>query len=340
VSTNETLAGYANLLLYSAMAVYAGGMAAFATDLAVSGRQATAAAKTAVRERVLVAAGPSDGTAQGASDGPPPVDELATTQPMTPITHRRKAAGIAMSLTWLAFLLHASAVLCRGLAVERPPWGNMYEFACAGSAVVTAVFLAACLRKDLRFLGLFVTGPVLLTLGLAVTVLYTQAGQLVPALKSYWLAIHVTVAFISSALLVLAFSATVLYLVQSSRETRRAAGREVGGNFMDALPSAGELDQAAYRLHAIAFPLWTFTIVAGAIWAENAWGHYWGWDPKEVWSFVIWVIYAGYLHARATRGWGPRKAAYIACVGFAALLFNFLVVNIWIVGLHSYAGVS
>jgi cytochrome c-type biogenesis protein CcsB len=346
VSTNETLASYANLLLYSAMAVYAGGMAAFATDLAVSGRQATAAAKTAVRERVLVTAGPADGSSMVESAGPPSVDELATlptmTPTMTPVAQpgRRKAAGIAMSLTWLAFLLHASAVLCRGLAVERPPWGNMYEFACAGSAVVTAVFLAACLRKDLRYLGLFVTGPVLLTLGLAVTVLYTQAGQLVPALKSYWLAIHVTVAFISSALLVLAFSATVLYLVQASREARRAAGTEVGGNFMDALPSAAELDQAAYRLHAIAFPLWTFTIVAGAIWAENAWGHYWGWDPKEVWSFVIWVIYAGYLHARATRGWGARKAAYIACVGFAALLFNFLVVNIWIVGLHSYAGVS
>jgi cytochrome c-type biogenesis protein CcsB len=328
VSTNETLASYANLLLYSAMAVYAGGMAAFATDLAVSGRQATAAAKTAVRERILVAAGPADAS--------------SAIEPARPVAQpgRRKAAGIAMSLTWLAFLLHASAVLTRGLAVDRPPWGNMYEFACAGSAVVTAVFLVACLRKDLRFLGLFVTGPVLLTLGLAVTVLYTQAGQLVPALKSYWLAIHVTVAFISSALLVLAFSATVLYLVQASRETRRAAGTEVGGNFMDALPSAAELDQAAYRLHAIAFPLWTFTIVAGAIWAENAWGHYWGWDPKEVWSFVIWVIYAGYLHARATRGWGARRAAYIACVGFAALLFNFLVVNIWIVGLHSYAGVS
>jgi cytochrome c-type biogenesis protein CcsB len=245
-----------------------------------------------------------------------------------------------MSLTWLAFLLHAGAVLLRGLAVMRPPWGNMFEFATAGAAVVTVVFLVACLRKDLRYLGLFITGPVLLTLGLAVSVLYTQAGQLVPALKSYWLAIHVSIAFISSALLVLAFSATVLYLVQSSRETRRAAGTEVGGNFMDALPSAAELDQAAYRLHAIAFPLWTFTIVAGAIWAESAWGHYWGWDPKEVWSFVIWVIYAGYLHARATRGWGPRKAAYIACVGFAALLFNFLVVNIFIVGLHSYAGVS
>ncbi len=168
-----------------------------------------------------------------------------------------------MSLTWLALLLHAGAVLLRGLAVDRPPWGNMYEFATAGAVVVTGVFLVACLRKDLRFLGLFITGPVLLTLGLAVSVLYTQAGQLVPALKSYWLAIHVSIAFISSALLVLAFSATVLYLVQASRETRRAAGTEVGGNFMDALPSAAELDQAAYRLHAIAFPLWTFTIVAG-----------------------------------------------------------------------------
>jgi cytochrome c-type biogenesis protein CcsB len=323
VSTNETLASYSNLLLYSSMAVYAGAFAAFAADLAVTGRRATAAVAAGVREAVLVG-GPAQPAAVVA--GPPVV--------------RRQAVGIAMSLTWLALLLHGGSVLLRGLAVMRPPWGNMYEFATAGAAVVTAVFLVVCLRSDLRFLGLFITGPVLLTLGLAVSVLYTQAGQLVPALKSYWLAIHVSIAFISSALLVLGFSATVLYLVQASRERRRAAGEPVGGNFMDALPSAKALDQAAYRLHAIAFPLWTFTIVAGAIWAESAWGHYWSWDPKEVWSFVIWVIYAGYLHARATRGWGPRNAAYIACVGFAALLFNFLVVNIWIVGLHSYAGVS
>jgi cytochrome c-type biogenesis protein CcsB len=339
VSTNETLASYSNLLLYSSMAVYAGAFAAFAADLAVTGRQATAAVRVAVRESALVGAG---STAPGADPAVPdpaagPLGEVpADGSPAV----RRQAVGIAMSLTWLALLLHAGSVLLRGLAVDRPPWGNMYEFATAGAAVVTAVFLVVCLRKDLRFLGLFITGPVLLTLGLAVSVLYTQAGQLVPALKSYWLAIHVSIAFISSALLVLGFSATVLYLVQASREARRAAGTPVGGNFMDALPTARELDLAAYRLHAIAFPLWTFTIVAGAIWAESAWGHYWSWDPKEVWSFVIWVIYAGYLHARATRGWGPRNAAYIACVGFAALLFNFLVVNIWIVGLHSYAGVS
>jgi cytochrome c-type biogenesis protein CcsB len=337
VSANETLAGYSNLLLYSSMAVYAGAFGAFATDLAVSGRQATAAAAAQVKDAVKSAVKEPALVAAGNAPQPRAASEV-TSPPVPPI--RRRAVGIAMSLTWLAFLLHAGAVLLRGLAVDRPPWGNMYEFATAGAVVVTGVFLVACLRKDLRYLGLFITGPVLLTLGLAVSVLYTQAGQLVPALKSYWLAIHVSIAFISSALLVLAFSATVLYLVQSSRETRRATGTEVGGNFMDALPSAAELDQAAYRLHAIAFPLWTFTIVAGAIWAESAWGHYWGWDPKEVWSFVIWVIYAGYLHARATRGWGPRKAAYIACVGFAALLFNFLVVNIFIVGLHSYAGGS
>jgi cytochrome c-type biogenesis protein CcsB len=335
VSTNETLAGTSNLLLYSSMAVYAGAFAAFAADLAVTGRRATAAVSASVRQAVLVGA-PADAAAGNDGEASQPAAEVRT----GPAAVRRQAAGIAMSLTWLALLLHGSAVLLRGLAVMRPPWGNMFEFATAGAAVVTAVFLVVCLRSDLRFLGLFITGPVLLTLGLAVSVLYTQAGQLVPALKSYWLAIHVSIAFISSALLVLGFSATVLYLVQAWRERRRADGETVGGNFMDALPSARDLDQAAYRLHAIAFPLWTFTIVAGAIWAESAWGHYWSWDPKEVWSFVIWVIYAGYLHARATRGWGPRNAAYIACVGFAALLFNFLVVNIWIVGLHSYAGVS
>lgn len=334
MSTNETLAGYSNLLLYSSMAVYAGAFAAFAADLAVTGRQAATSMRVRARQAVLVGGPAEDATAE------PTTDTTVGTASAAPPAVRRQAVGIAMSLTWLALLLHGSAVVVRGIAVMRPPWGNMFEFATAGAAVVTAVFLVVCLRSDLRFLGLFITGPVLLTLGLAVSVLYTEAGQLVPALKSYWLAIHVSIAFISSALLVLGFSATVLYLVQAWRERRRDAGERVGANFMDALPSSRQLDQAAYRLHAIAFPLWTFTIVAGAIWAESAWGHYWSWDPKEVWSFVIWVIYAGYLHARATRGWGPRNAAYIACVGFAALLFNFLVVNIWIVGLHSYAGVS
>ncbi|GAB3684912.1 c-type cytochrome biogenesis protein CcsB [Angustibacter aerolatus] len=330
MSVNETLANAANLLLYGAMAAYAVAFVAFCSDLA-GGTARAARARSEVGTRQLVGAGAPVGatgaTAAVAGDGTP--GEPAP----------RKGAAIGVSLTVLALLLHVAAVTVRGISVERPPWGNMYEFATAGSAVVTLVFVAALRWRDLRFLGTFVIGPVLLTLGLSVVVLYAKADQLVPSLRSYWLAIHVSVAFISSALFTLAFSLTVLYLVQARREERRVAG-PVGKSFMDALPSARDLDLTSYRLHAIAFPLWTFTLVAGAIWAENAWGRYWGWDPKEVWTFVIWVVYAGYLHARATRGWQGRKAAGLALAGYACILFNFLVVNIFFVGMHSYAGVG
>lgn len=252
---------------------------------------------------------------------------------------RSKAAGIAVSLTVLAFLLHAAGVAARGMSVHRAPWGNMYEFSITGAVVVTAVYLAVLLRRDVRYLGTFVIGPVLLTLGLAVTVLYTQAAQLVPALQSFWLLIHVSVAFVASALFTLAFSTTVLQLVQQRREQARAAGTPPRrGTFMDALPGSDDLEHSAYRLHVMAFPLWTFTVIAGAIWADKAWGKYWGWDPKEIWSLVIWIVYAAYLHARVTRGWDGRRSAYLALAGYASLLFNFLVVNVFFVGMHSYSG--
>jgi cytochrome c-type biogenesis protein CcsB len=105
-----------------------------------------------------------------------------------------------------------------------------------------------------------------------------------------------------------------------------------------ALPPARSLDRTAYGIHAVAFPLWTFTLIAGAIWAEQAWGHYWNWDPKEVWTFVIWVVYAAYLHARATTGWTPRAANYLALAGYACILVNYMVVNVFFVGQHSYSG--
>jgi cytochrome c-type biogenesis protein CcsB len=195
------------------------------------------------------------------------------------------------------------------------------------------------LRRDVRYLGTFVIGPVLLTLGLAVAVFYTQAAQLVPALHSFWLVIHVSVAFVASALYTLGFSTTVLQLVQERRELATAAGREPRrGRFMAALPSSAALDRSSYSLHVAAFPLWTFTVIAGAIWAESAWGRYWNWDPKETWSFVIWVVYAGHLHARATRGWDGRKAAYFALAGYACILMNFMIVNVFFVGKHSYGG--
>jgi len=337
---DEQLAGASNVLIYSAMLVYTGALAAFAFDLSGHGRAAhPEAAREAAREaeredavrRELVAAGgvPSPGpgaAATPAGDATPP---------------RRKAAGIAVSLTWLAFGLHLAGVVARGLSAHRPPWGNMYEFTISGAVVITGVFLLALTRRDLRYLGTFVVGPVLLSLGLAISVLYTQSAQLLPALQSVWLVIHVTVAFTASALFTIAFSATVVQLVQDRRERARAAGREpVRGRFMDQLPDAAELERTAYRLTAVAFPLWTFTVMAGAIWAERSWGRYWNWDPKEVWSFVIWVVYAGYLHARATRGWDGRRAAYLGLAGFACILFNFLVVNIFFPGLHAYSGVG
>lgn len=314
---NENLATNANLLLYGAMTAYTVAFLAFTLDLAGGAARAQAAPA-----RELVAAG-------GVVIGRPRT-------PASEVRARRQAAGIGVSLTALGVLLHVASVVLRGVATQRPPWGNMYEYATAGAAVVPLVFLIALRWRDLRYLGTFVIGPVLLMLGLAVTVLYTRAGQLVPSLKSVWLAIHVSVAFIASALFTIAFSLTVLYLVQERRERLGASRR----SFMAALPGPRELDVASYRLHAVAFPLWTFTLVAGAIWAENAWGRYWGWDPKEVWTFVIWVVYAGYLHARATRGWQGRKAAVLALVGYACILFNFLVVNIFFVGFHSYAGVG
>jgi cytochrome c-type biogenesis protein CcsB len=345
MSVNETLASYSNLLLYSAMAAYTGAFLSFTLDLAGGparvrrARELAESVRQPAQEPVAAAAVSS----AGAPSGLPPADRggHASSRPAAPTSEpRRAAASIGVSLTTLALVLHLASVLLRGLSVDRPPWGNMFEFSTAGAAVVTLVYLAVLRWRDLRYLGTFVIGPVLLTLGLAVTVLYTAAAQLAPSLRSYWLAIHVTVAFIASALLTIAFSATVLYLVQDARERRRAEGQQVKLTFMEALPSARDLDQAAYRLHAVAFPLWTFTLVAGAIWAENAWGRYWGWDPKEVWTFVIWVVYAGYLHARATRGWEGRKAAWLAMVGYACVLFNFLVVNIVFVGMHSYAGIS
>ncbi len=334
MAVNESLAQASNVLVYSAMVVYTGAFGAYTVDLSGRGRVAArtaAAAAQAPREPApaLVGAG-------GPPSGPGP--EVAGA---APVPAPGRAAGIAVSLTVLAFALHAGAVLARGLSAGRAPWGNMYEFAVSGAMVVTAVFLGVLARRDIRYLGAFVIGPVLLTLGLAVTVLYTQSSQLVPALQSFWLFIHVSVAFIASALFTLAFSTTVLQLVQERREMARAAGRPVrGARFMDAMPTSRALDRSSYRLHVIAFPLWTFTVMAGAIWAEAAWGRYWGWDPKEVWSFVIWVVYAGYLHARVTRGWDGRRAAYLSLVGYACILFNFLVVNVFFVGHHSYAGIG
>ena len=347
---DQGLSDISNAFIYSAMLVYTISFLGFAIDLAGRGKTPPPeAAPVRFGATVSVGAGPSAAPVGGVRageddpvDGSDPAAPASTGPALPDPPGRSRSLGIAMSMAYLGFALHLGGVVARGLSVDRAPWGNMYEFSISGTLVVSAVFLLVVARRpELRFLGTFIIGPVLLSLGLATAVFYTEAAQLLPALKSFWLVIHVSVAFIASALFTLGFSLTVIQLVQERREKIRARGETLRrGQFMDALPNSSSLESSAYQLHAIAFPLWSFTLIAGAIWAEKAWSSYWSWDPKEVWSFVIWVVYAAYLHARATQGYQGRRAAYLAVAGFACLMFNYLGVNFLFVGFHGYAGVG
>jgi cytochrome c-type biogenesis protein CcsB len=235
----------------------------------------------------------------------------------------------------LGTALLAAGVLFRGLATERPPWGNMYEFMVAAALVAAVAYLGLVARLGVSWLGPIVTGVVVVVLGLSILV-YVPAGPLVPALHSYWLALHVSAAAIAGGGFVLGAAASALFLVKDRAERRSPGSGEQG--LLGRLPTTAVMDRLAYRLHAFAFPVWTFAaLIAGPIWAQNAWGRYWGWDPKEVWAFITFVVYAGYLHARATAGWRGKGAAVLALVGFATFLFNFVGVNLFVGGLHSYA---
>ncbi|QHC02295.1 c-type cytochrome biogenesis protein CcsB [Epidermidibacterium keratini] len=247
---------------------------------------------------------------------------------------------IGVVLTTLALVAHITSLVLRGLATERLPWGNMFEFASAIVICAVVTYLVLAFRRpDRRFLGAFLLPIVVLILVLSGLKLYVTAGPVVASLRSYWLAIHVSAASIASGILLVSFVASVLYLVKVRHEEKeRATGDYVPSRIAGALPSSATLDRLAARTMMFAFPIWTFAIIAGAIWAEAAWGRYWGWDPKETWAFISWVVYAGYLHARATPGWKGRKSAYLNILGAATMIFNFVVVNTVIAGLHSYSG--
>ncbi len=248
-------------------------------------------------------------------------------------TRTEKAARIATAMMILGFILLFAGVIARGISAHRVPWGNMYEFSITGALAFTGAYLAALRKYDLRWLGLLVSIAVLLTLGTAVAVLYRPSAPLVPALKSTWLVIHVSAAIISGGVFLLAnvIAGAYLYLDSMERKGLRAA-------WAQRLPSLEVLDQLSYRLVAFVFPLWTFAVIAGAIWAESAWGRYWGWDPKETWAFITWVAYAAYLHARVTIGWRGRRAAWLCLFAGSTFLFNYIYVNIYGTGKHTYSG--
>ena len=358
-ATNENLANVSNTLIYSSMAVYTLAFFAYIAEWLFGSRSKvgrTAAALTATSGAKEAKAGPAVTVSKGGGtavlERPAVVVRAASGSrdvPDGPGAHGGTEQGdlygrIAVSLTLLAFAVEAGGVLTRALSVERAPWGNMYEFNITFTTVAVGVYLALlALKKNVRWLGLPQITTVLLDLGLAVTVLYTASDQLVPALHSYWLYIHVSTAIFCGAVFYVGAVATILYLFKDSFENKLASGGTPGrfaNSVLDRLPAAASLDKFAYRVNAAVFPLWTFTIIAGAIWAGDAWGRYWGWDPKETWSFITWVAYAGYLHARATAGWKGRKAAYLALVAFGCWLFNYYGVNIFVSGKHSYADVG
>lgn len=326
--TPETLASNANIALYAAMVVFTLAMLAFAGHLAARApRRADerAVERSAERESVLVGAGAATEVSES----------VASTSPAESATSRQRGS-IGLTLTYLGTLLLVASVLMRGLAVSRPPWGNMFEFATAAAAAVAVTFSVLAKRNRWEWLGVFVVAPILLVLGLSLTVLYTEAGELMPALRSYWLGIHVSVAFIAVALFTIAFAIGVLYLVRARREQTPPAKP----NFIESLPTSARLEQAAYSLNMVGFILWSFTVIAGAIWAKEAWGAYWQWDPKEVWSFVIWTVYAAYMHGRATAGMDLKKSTFIALAGYVAVILNFTLVNLMstFAGMHNYSG--
>ena len=297
---------------------------------------AYAGAAASRRARQVTAGAPRTRELVGAGAPAPPA--RPTVAPPSRATSR--AGRTAVALTVLGALVHLGSLTTRGIAADRLPWGNMYEFSSSVAFTAVVAFLVLLARKRVdATVGAFVMVPVTLYLGLAGTVLYTEVGPLVPALNSYWIKIHVAAAVLASGAFLLSGVVALLYLLRDRHDEMVGRGRtpKFPLSLGQSLPAAPALDRAAYAVIAFAFPVWTFAIIAGAIWAEAAWGRYWGWDPKETWSFITWVLYAGYLHARATAGWKGRKAAWVAVAAAVALIIDYYVVNIFVVGLHSYA---
>lgn len=324
----ETYVNLSLVAVYSALAVYALAFVAFTFDFSrrtAARQQQPAAVPARVGQIASLEANPLD-----PSEKPGSAADAAATGG----GYGSRWARVGLALTVIGWLLHVSGTVLRGLASGgRVPWANMFEFTLTATALIIGVFLALQFWQDLRFVGAYVTGFVVLFLGVGTVNFYVDAIPLPPALQSAWLVIHVFVASLATAFLGLGAALSALQLVQARRAARAGAG-----GVLNNLPVAEKLENMAYRLNLVGFVFWTFTVMAGAIWAERAWGRYWGWDTKEVWSFIIWVIFAGYIHARATRGWRGSRSAWLAIIGFSAVIFNFTIVNLYFKGLHAYSG--
>ena len=228
--------------------------------------------------------------------------------------------------TYLALTFLTAALIFRALATGHGPFANMYEFSIAFAWGTLAMFAYFEHRYHQRVLGLIAL-PIALALLLYAMTVPAQIDPLVPALQNnLLLSVHVAVAIVAYGTFAVAFAAAVLYLLQTDTGRRGLPRREL-------------LDEISYKAVMIGFPFLTLTIVLGAVWANVAWGRYWGWDPKETASLVTWLIYGAYLHARVVRGWRGERAAYLLLLGFTAVLFTYFG-NLFFGGLHSYSGLN
>ena len=236
----------------------------------------------------------------------------------------------AVTAVFIGFVSHALAFIIRYIEAGHTPVTNLHESLSFFAWMIIGILLIVSLKYKIKILGAFLT-PIAVVLMLFAYALPKEIVPLAPVLKSFWHPFHVIFAFLGNAIFALAFCCGVMYLVQEHQLKSKRMGA-----ITQRLPSLKVLDDLNYQSLTYGFPLLTLGIITGAIWAEYAWGRYWNWDSKETWSLITWLLYAALLHQRLTVGWRGRKAAIMAIVGFSAVLFTFLGVNLLLPGLHTY----
>ena len=244
------------------------------------------------------------------------------------VLKNERPGRIGTVCTAAGFMIHTAALIVRGIGAGRLPLTNQYEFATSFAWGICLCYLIFLKKYHFRALGAFVLPVVFFIIGYA-AMQSREVRELMPSLRSNWLAIHVSSAIISYGAFGVSFAVSLIFLIQDR------AGRN--DFWKKHVPDPRKLDLISYRAVSLGFLFLTIVIVSGAIWAERAWGSYWSWDPKETWSLITWIIYAVYLHLRLSRGWKDKRAAVFAVIGFICVIFTYIGVNTFIPGIHSYA---
>ncbi len=238
--------------------------------------------------------------------------------------------------TIVGFIANTALLGLRWKISSHAPFVNGFEFLVSFTWGIAGIYLLAEWRYKFRMIGAFVMPVAWLLLAYIAVIMPPQmknAENLMPALQSNWLTIHVATAMVSYGAFALSLGTSIMFLIKQNMENNKSKS-----DFNKRMPTLDILDDISYKFIAVGFPLLSIVIVSGAIWAEYAWGRYWSWDPKETWSLITWLVYAAYLHARFTFGWRGSRAAWMSILGFIFVLFTFFGVNYLLSGIHAYGG--